>query len=179
MQAWGCQARLEAAAAGSTDAPAAFQLLEARGRGHMVSMRTITTLSLTFAVGCGGSIAGSPQDGGGQLDALSDGGFAVDSGSVNDAGTANDSATADVRPVDSGPTCALGDDGNWHCGNLVIQPCPPGTDLEAGALCAGLPLSNDDCFSCASDGIGDHWICVGVAPKEAYWGTPVPYSCSP
>jgi hypothetical protein len=129
-------------------------------------MRVVWVTWLLFAIGCGGQVAASGDAGSSEESGLIDAGIpepAPDSSQCN--------RTSGV--------CVFCSDQNWHCGDMVWPACPPGTDLEAGAYCAGLPIDNNDCFVCANDGSGDLWPCVGVMPKEAYWGKPIPYACSP
>jgi hypothetical protein len=73
--------------------------------------------------------------------------------------------------MDSG-ACVVCDDNNWHCDDLVLPPCPPGLDPHGsctGAVDGGL------CMTCASDGGGTEWRCLG----GAHWVTNPGLSCSP
>ena len=68
-------------------------------------------------------------------------------------------------------------DGGWGPDvSGSIPPCPPGLDVDAN--CAGTPIMGNDCFTCGSDGGGDHWHCNLVSPGNAYW-TLTPYQCLP
>jgi hypothetical protein len=86
--------------------PLQSSLQRALGPATMLSMRALITLSLVFALGCGGSTSASPQDGGGQPDGTNQ----KDTGTQGDSGAPLDSAVPDGAwgiPSDGGPWSAV------------------------------------------------------------------------
>ena len=102
-------------------------LPRALGAATMPSMRTVmSTISLTLAVGCGGSTAASPSDGGGQSD-----GTSQDIGSQTDTGRPGSDGSSDTSVgTDAGQDDAQDDSGPW-------SPVCPATAPAAGTACQG------------------------------------------
>ena len=130
----------------------------------MPTMRTLmATLSLTIAIGCGGSTASS-RDGGGPADATSPDGTQMDTGSESDTGadgtSINDSgAGMDVAEGDAGA------DSGW-------SPVCPGEQPTLGSSCDGGGVCeynqawwSIECSLVIECGAGNQWtqtsMCIG------------------
>jgi hypothetical protein len=83
-----------------------------------------------------------------------------DSGSNLDGSSESGPAAADSAPIDAGP-CVF-DEGNWQCGNLVLETCPGPLGPKPGGLCSSIAPTYA-CLYCAENGTGrtgEEFVCT-------------------
>ncbi len=136
----------------------------------MHAARVVATL---FLLGCAGKAVEYAGDAGSHGDAVAAGDGESDGVASGDSATPLDGASC---PYSQNCTfCSA--DGQWHCGSLVWQPCPPGAAPSTPCTTPNDP----NCLGPCVNGSAAHLVC-GPAPGGPGWiwtGTPEPYPCSP